>query len=164
MKDVRFVGGTTSELPTEVQDRLRRDAAQLAGLFQRLGYFGRCSFDAVLVGSNPTTARIHWLECNGRWGSVSTALVAIERVVGPGRPFVVVQSEALAGRARSFEDVMRILGGDSVQRRRDGTGAMILSPHRVMQGTGLNLAVIAASAGEAQRAATRLVERFSRTA
>ena len=164
LKDVRFVGGTTSELPTEVQDRLRRDAAQLAGLFQRLGYCGRCSFDAVLVGSNPTTARIHWLECNGRWGSVSTALVAIERVVGPGRPFVVVQSEALAGRARSFEDVMRILGGDSVQRRRDGTGAMILSPHRVMQGTGLNLAVIAASAGEAQRAATRLVERFSRTA
>ena len=160
LKDTRFVGGSTSELPTKVQDRLRDDAGQLAGLFQRLGYFGRCSFDAVLVGSNPTTARIHWLECNGRWGSASTALAAIERVIGPGGSFVVVQSEASAGPERSFEEVVAILGGDSVQRRGDGTGALILSPHRVMQGTGLNLAVIEASPGEARRSATRLLERF----
>jgi hypothetical protein len=163
LEQVRFVGACTSALPTRVQAELRRDAACLAALLQRLGYFGRCSIDAVMVGTSTSTARIHWLECNGRWGSVSTALTAVKRVIGmrPDRPFIVVQSEQPAGRERTFEEVMDVLGGDSIHRRADGTGALILSPRRVMTGTGLNIAVIARSVPEARESATQLLHRFS---
>ena len=163
LAEVRFVGASTTRLPVRVQARLRSDALHLAELLQRLGYFGRCSFDAVLVGTRPSTARIHWLECNGRWSSVSTASTAVKRVVGirPDRPFVVVQTESPTGPERSFEEVLAMLDGDSFHRRRDGTGALVLSPRRVMSGTGLNMAVIGRSAAEAQDAARRLLDRFS---
>lgn len=163
LDEVRFVGASTTRLPVRVQGRLRRDALQLAALLQRLGYFGRCSFDSVLVGTRPSTAQIHWLECNGRWSSVGIASTAIRRVAGirPDRPFVVVQTESPQGPKRSFEEVLAILGGDSFHRRSDGTGALVLSPRRVMNGTGLNLAVIARSAAEAQGVARRLLARFS---
>ncbi|HEY5651452.1 MAG TPA: hypothetical protein VIW46_08405 [Acidimicrobiia bacterium] len=159
----RFVGACVTELPIGVQTRLRADAAHLAELLQRLGYFGPCSFDSVLVGSNPLTAKVHWLECNGRWGGVSTALAAVRRCAGirPDRPFVVLQSEARLAGQRTFDEVLKVLGDEVFQRRSDGTGALILSPRRVMSGAGLNLVVVARSQAEARDSAVRILARFS---
>ena len=84
-----------------------------------------------------------------------------EVVIGFDRPFVVIQTDSPTGPERSFEEVVAMLDGDSFHRRRDGTGALVLSPRRVMSGTGLNMAVIGRSAAEAQDAAQRLLDRFS---
>ena len=163
---VRFMGASTTELPVRVRSRLHSDGLRLAMLFQQLGYFGRCSFDSVLVGAEANGAQIHWLECNGRWGSVSTALTAIKRIVGvrPDRPFAVLQSEVALGRERSLAEVFETLGTDAFHRRTDGTGALILSPRRVMAGTGLNLAVVSRSAAEARASAGDLLHRLTERA
>ena len=159
----RFIGATESTLPTGVRDRLSREAMGLALLLQRLGYFGRCGFDAVLVGESVDEAQVHWLECNGRWGSVSTALSALRRLVGDrrDRAFAVVQSELALSRSRSFEEVLGLLAADLLHNRDDGTGAIILSPRRVMTATGLNLAVVEDSSDAAQRTAERILDRLA---
>jgi hypothetical protein len=61
-----FVGASPTWLPVECQQRLAGKAVRLAFLFQELGYFGRCSFDAVLAGP-PTSSR------QGCTGSTPTA-------------------------------------------------------------------------------------------
>jgi hypothetical protein len=159
----RFVGASRSEIPERVQTRLALEGMELALLLQRLGYFGRCSFDAVLLGRTAGEASVRWLECNGRWSGVSTALAAVRRLIGnrDDLSFAVVQSEAQLDHPRSFDQVIDVLGRDSFHRRSDGTGAVILAPRRVMAGSGLNMAVIERSTARAQQLAEQLQTRFS---
>lgn len=93
--DVRdeFVGAATSRLPEDVNGRLNRQALLIATLFQELGYFGRLSLDAVLVGTRIEHSEIRWIECNGRWGGVSIPLTVAGRLglSGPGQTLVIVQ-------------------------------------------------------------------------
>src|SRR5690606_34224305 len=62
--------------------RIAREAVLLASLFQQLGYFGRCSFDTILVGPDPATAEVHWAECNGRGGGTSIPMTLVNRLTG----------------------------------------------------------------------------------
>ncbi len=159
----KFVGAAESTLPVHVRSRLSSESMGLALLLQRLGYFGRCGFDAVLVGETVDRAQVHWLECNGRWGSVSTALSALRRLVGvrPDRACAVVQSEEPLSGRRSFEEVLALLDADSLHRRRDLTGAVILAPRRVMTGTGVNLAVVERSGVMAAQMASQILGRLA---
>jgi hypothetical protein len=159
----RFVGASRSEIPERVQAQLAIEGMELALLLQRLGYFGRCSFDALLLGKTVGEASVRWLECNGRWSGVSTALTAVRRLVGSRHDlsFAVVQNESRLDRPRSFDQVIDVLGRDSFHRRSDGTGAVILAPRRVMAGSGLNMVVIERSTNRAQQLAEQLQIRFS---
>jgi len=58
------------------------EALTLASPLQSLGYIGRASFDALLVGASPEQATIHWIECNARWGGVSIPMTAARRLLG----------------------------------------------------------------------------------
>ena len=82
---------------------------RLATLFQRLGYFGRCSFDAVVTGQNSHAGRVHWIECNGRWGGVSIPMSLVNRLtaddVAPS--YAVVQIDSERFRAIKFDTVLR---------------------------------------------------------
>ncbi len=71
-----FVGAARSTLPDEAQNELASQAVQMARVLQRIGYFGRCSFDAVIQRHPLGPDVIHWIECNGRWGGVSIPLAA----------------------------------------------------------------------------------------
>lgn len=42
--------------------------------------FRSCSFDAILVGKEMENAKLHWVECNGRWGGVSIPLALAQRL------------------------------------------------------------------------------------
>jgi hypothetical protein len=88
-----FVGAMPCELPEPVRFRLAGEALQLASLFQQLGYFGRCSFDAVVAGDGAATARPHWIECNGRWGGTSIPMTLANRLLGDWkqRALLIVQ-------------------------------------------------------------------------
>ena len=76
----KFVGGERTILEENVQVRLAREALHIASVLQRIGYFGRCSFDAVVVQDQNRKLEPHWIECNGRWGGVSIPMTAAYRL------------------------------------------------------------------------------------
>jgi hypothetical protein len=87
-----FIGAMPTTLPEQWCLRLADEAARLGFLFQALGYFGRCSFDATLVGEDVNSAVLHWIECNGRWGATSILMTLANRLGGDWRmrPFITV--------------------------------------------------------------------------
>ncbi len=136
-----FTGAAPSGLPFEAQVVLAGEAVVIASLLQDLGYYGRCSFDAVLDGDDPLTARIHWIECNGRWGGVSIPLTLANRLAGNRRhrPFVVVQRANLRGTSHgSFANLLRLLEGRLYTGGETGPGLVILSPWRNVAGSGVH--------------------------
>jgi hypothetical protein len=160
-----FVGAAPSGLPAGWQQRLAGEAVRLALLFQQLGYFGRCSFDAVLAGDDLESAAAHWVDANGRWGGVSIALTAANRLVGDWqrRPFVIVQRSRLQMPPRTLPAVLDELDG-AVFRPTDGrTGTVVLAPCRLLEGTGMNLMVLAGDVAAAEADAEAVKARLLRT-
>jgi hypothetical protein len=147
-----FVGAAPTWLPPQWQQRLADEAVRLALLFQELGYFGRCSFDAVIAGDDLDGAAVHWVDANGRWGGVSIALTAANRLVGDWqrRPFVIVQRSRLQMPPRTLPAVLDELGAAAFRPSDGRTGAVVLAPCRLLEGTGMNLMVLAADVAAAQ--------------
>ncbi len=154
-----FAGATTSDLPDGRQAEMARDARIIAGLFQELGYFGRCSFDAILVGDRPETALIHWVECNGRWGGASIPMTAVERITGDWtrHPFVVLSLDRPGGRPLPADAAYDRLA-ELLLMPGSKEGALLLSPSSLEAGRGLDLLAIAGG----REAATRLAEEARR--
>ncbi|HVW33182.1 MAG TPA: hypothetical protein VHL53_11635, partial [Acidimicrobiia bacterium] len=154
-----FVGAAPTGLPAGWQARLATEAVRLARLFQELGYVGRCSFDAVLAGSDLESAAVHWVDANGRWGGVSIALTAANRLTGDWqrRPFVIVQRSRLRMEPRPLPAVLDAIGPQLFRPSDGRTGAVVLAPCRLVEGTGLNLMVLAAdvTAAEADAATVK---------
>ena len=157
-----FVGAAPTWLPGRWQQRLAEEAARLALLFQELGYFGRCSFDAVLAGDDLDSARVHWVDANGRWGGVSIALTAANRLAGDWqrRPFVIVQRSRLRMPARTLPGVLEELGPQAFRPSDGRTGAVVLAPCRLIEGTGMNLMVLAADVAAAEADAAAVKDRL----
>lgn len=88
-----FIGATSISLPETIEVRLVRQATMIGTLLQQLGYFGRLSLDALLVGETLENADLHWVECNGRWGGVSIPMTLAGRlgIAGGASKLVVVQ-------------------------------------------------------------------------
>jgi hypothetical protein len=158
-----FTGGTVSGLPMPMQRRIARESMLLARFLQHLGYFGRCSFDAILTGPDVTRDTPRWVECNGRWGGASTALSAVNRLVGDWRehPFTVIQTTAPTRPCRSFEDVLAIVGDDGFHRRGDGAGVVVLSPRRMIAGSGVNVIVLGSTMEQTHEMTRRIMSRFT---
>lgn len=77
-----FAGCRPARLPAALE-RLMVDRTWLLGLlYQQLGYVGRCSFDALLVGAGPDRCRLELIECNGRWGGTSLPMNLVNRLFG----------------------------------------------------------------------------------
>ncbi|HKN37606.1 MAG TPA: hypothetical protein VJ456_00705 [Acidimicrobiia bacterium] len=147
-----FVGAAPTWLPPEWQERLAGEAVRLALLFQELGYIGRCSFDAVLAGDDLDSAAVHWVDANGRWGGVSIALTAANRLVGDWqrRPFVIVQRSGLHMLPRPLPDVLDEIGPQLFRPSDGRTGAVVLAPCRLIEGSGMNLMVLAGDVAAAE--------------
>jgi hypothetical protein len=155
-----FAGAAPSALPSVWQRRLACEAVLLGAVFQRLGYFGRCSFDAIVVGSDLDHAVLHWIECNGRWGGVSLPVTLASRLFGDWRrqPFVIVERSDLRGPPRDFAHVLEQLEGELYIAGGEATGAVILSPWPLEKGTGYELMVFDADVESATARARRIVE------
>lgn len=140
-----FVGAEPAQLPRTLTGRLVAEAARLATLLQALGYFGRCSFDSVVTGSE-ASPEVCWLECNARWGGVSTAMTLANRLTGDWarHPFVVVQRTGEAQDPRGVADLLERCGDHCFRRPRE-QGVVLLSPELLLRGTGINLMAIGPS-------------------
>ncbi len=148
-----FVGAVPCSIPAAWQQRLADEAMQLACLFQRLGYFGRCSFDAVLAGEDFACADLHWIECNGRWGGTSIPMTLANRLVGDWarRSFMIVQRTDLTGPARDLSGALNSLGSLLFGRTTTDTGVVLLTPGGLEQGTGLHFLLLGNDASEVKR-------------
>jgi Pre ATP-grasp domain len=92
--EAAFIGAALSTLPSALQATLSQEAVTIATALQALGYFGRCSLDAVIHKAQDGTQEIHWIECNGRWGGVSIPMTLAKNLKGGALPdgFLVVQA------------------------------------------------------------------------
>jgi len=150
-------------LPEPLADRILREATCLAHYLQRLGYFGQCGLDAILVGDALESASIHWIECNGRWGGVSIPITVANRLVGDWteKSIIIVQRSHLDLPLRTFGAVLDRLKGHLFSPGGLREGVVLLAPGRLLHGSGQNLLVIAdtkAHAWAELQAVTRLLE------
>jgi len=157
-----FVGAVPAELPERWQRRLAEDAMRLATGLQLLGYFGRCSFDTLLVGRSLDSAVLHWIECNGRWGGVSIPMTIVNRLTGGGAKakFVVVHDTGAARPPRSFADALQALDG-ILFRPGKREGIILLSPVEIEAGLGVQLVACAETVGVARALSDRALEILS---
>lgn len=150
-----FVGVAPTTLPPEWVRHLAEEGALLGALFQELGYFGRCSFDALLVGTSPERAEVHWIECNGRWGGTSLPMTLVTRLAAGGRPaFVGVDRTGLRLPPRPFA-VARERCDRLLLRPGSSRGIAFLAPSRFERGTGYDFVAAAPTAEEARALACR---------
>ena len=140
-----FIGSAPAKLPDGLITQMVREAALLAGFLQRLGYYGRCSFDTVLAGRSPEEAELHWIECNGRWGGVSIPMTLANRLTGDWhrRPFVVVQREAGSMAPISMNQAIRRLDGALFLPGDRDEGIVLLSPRVLTEGRGFHFMALA---------------------
>lgn len=146
-KGAEFIGAEPCDLPNALEERIVWGASCLAQYFQNLGYFGRCGFDLILVGGSLEKAEVHWIECNGRWGGVSIPITVANRLIGDwARKFViVVQQTKLAMPPRSFPSILDTLKDNLFDPSGDQQGIVLLAPGRLVDGSGMNLMVLADS-------------------
>ena len=158
-----FVGAAPAALPRALTDRIVEEAASLATLFQALGYFGRCSFDCVLTGTDPNAAELHWIECNPRWTAVSIAVTLANRLIGDWErlPFVLVQSVREPTRGRRLPEALHELRNHTFTRTKE-SGVVLMEPETLVQGAGLTFIAIGstveAARSEAQIATALLTD------
>ena len=146
-----FVGAVPSRLDDTWQNRIAKDAVRLGYLFQTLGYFGRCSLDAIIVGQNLSTATMHWVECNGRWGGVSIPITLANRLVGnwQTRPFVIMEESHLNLPYLNLSWIMHRLKDNLYSANKSKDGAVILSPGKIESGNGYELMVFGENVNDA---------------
>ena len=158
-----FIGAMPSALSPIWQARLVREAAQIATLFQALGYFGRCSFDAILVGESEENACLHWLECNGRWGGTSMPMTLANRLTGDWkrRPFVIIDRNDIQGPGQEVGAFLESISEELYLPDRRDLGAVLLSPGQIERGSGYELMVLGTTLEEARRQAENLARRLN---
>jgi hypothetical protein len=124
---------------------LAGEAARLGFLFQALGYFGRCSLDATLVGEEVDSAVLHWIECNGRWGATSLPMTLANRLVGDWRmrPFITVHRASSPAFVQDFTAVLERLRPRLYRPRQSASGVIFLMPCGYEDSPGLDFMVLA---------------------
>ena len=153
-----FIGAMASSLPEDWQLRLAREALLLSTLFQELGYFGQCSFDAIIAGPDLDRAQLHWLECNGRWGGVSIPLVMANRLNGSWqeRPLVIVQNtRRTTRRFETFSSVLSVLDDVLYDADTDRAGVVPLTPSCYVEGTGVHFVAFGQSTEDSKAISER---------
>ncbi len=76
-----FIGAKPAEINAKLKTRLIHEVSIISTFFQQLGYYGRCSIDAVITGNHEKEG-IHWIDCNARWGGVSIPMTTANRLTG----------------------------------------------------------------------------------
>lgn len=155
-----FVGSVPAELPERWQRRLAEDAMRLASALQLLGYFGRCSLDALIVGQTLDSAVLYWIECNGRWGGVSIPMTIVNRLTGGGAKakFVVVQRTGENRPPQSFAAALQALDGILFRSGRHEKGIVLLSPIEIEAGRGVQMLACADTVAAARKLSDRALE------
>lgn len=159
----KFIGAEPAVLPAPINSRFAREALMLATLLQKLGYFGRVSFDALLLGNDMDCAVLHWIECNGRWGGTSIPMSVAHRlgVRQDKVSIVIVQKPYRSGAGTNFYEVLHCCRDELYEPGRHPQGAVLLLPPGPDE-TNLTFLVLAASSKEANAIASTVCGHIDR--
>lgn len=139
-----FVGAAPTTLPQDIQNLIHRQAARIACVLQKLGYFGRCSLDAVLFQAAQAPPAVHWIECNARWGGVSLPMTAAARLApNTASCTVAIVQEVLHGHSLSMADLLERLEGMLLRAGTGEAGIVIASPPMHPENAQINIFAIA---------------------
>jgi hypothetical protein len=157
-----FVGAVPCRAPAPWLQRLADEATLIALLFQRLGYFGRCSFDSVIAGEDYAGAALHWIECNGRWGGTSIPMTLANRLLGDWatRSLMIVQRTGLSMASCGIAAALARLGSAMFRSRETDTGVVLLTPGGLEEGSGLHFLLLGRSEAEVEQQAQALTRMF----
>jgi len=158
-----FSGASPTRIPEGWNKKLAHDALMLGQVFQELGYFGRCSFDAVISGDDFGSAKLQWIECNGRWGGVSvpmTFLNQLFRGLAPP-PHVIAHRSKLVLPFRSFSEGLEVLK-DLLWHPGDTEGVIFMTPSGFEEGMSLHFLSLAATIKQADRQAEEVIQRLTK--
>ena len=159
-----FAGAAPADPPQHIEEALYRDAFRLALLFQKLGYFGRCSFDTVVTGENDAADTVHWIECNARWGGVSIPMTLINRLATKGRMphYVIVQNDGGDLPGLPFSKVLQDFS-DLALSPDLYSGVLFLSPNLIEAGLGSHFISFGRDGKLARASAKAVLQRFQAT-
>jgi hypothetical protein len=139
-----FVGAVRSTLPDTVQSKLVAQSVKIATVLQHLGYYGRCSFDAVICNRNDDPNTIHWIECNGRWGGVSIPLSILHSIApDQDKSGIMILQSPLPGITIETSQAVKMMRERLYHHARSGDGIILLSPPPSTKGSIANLMVFA---------------------
>ena len=152
-----FAGAAEADLPTDLLLEIVTRSWLLARLFQKLGYVGRCSFDAVLVGEYLERSRLEFIECNGRWGGTSLPMSLMNRMFGDWRtkPYAVRTLKVEGLNRISFLRLRELLNS-VLYDHRTGKGRLILTTPGLMQHQS---AIAVLALGDSRQEATEYLEK-----
>jgi hypothetical protein len=158
-----FVGASRSQLPTQLRTRLLEEALTLGLLFQKLGYFGRCSLDAIIPSDTDSTRSIQWIECNGRWGGVSLPMTLVHRLVPREQTFglVVVQHKGTDVPVRPLAQILARLDNILVRVERPQYGVILTSPPDPGPAQQMSFAAVAPEQSTASQLALEAISRIN---
>ncbi|SLN37272.1 hypothetical protein PEL8287_01783 [Roseovarius litorisediminis] len=160
-----FAGAARASLPESVLRRLHGESKQIAAVLQHIGYYGRCSFDAVLVTGKDGRDKIHWIECNGRWGGVSIPMTAAA-ASGDLRSFkgLLIVQEKLKGNWIGTDELLKRLDDLLYRHASPANGIILLSPPPAIQGTVVNYMVVADTQAAARTLGDQAMNRLTSSA
>lgn len=158
----QFIGATAIQLAEPLRQRLATEAMQLACLFQKLGYFGRCSFDAIVAGPDWRCANVRWIECNGRWGGTSIPMTLANRLTGDWarREMMIIQRLDLKMNRYELPAALELLETVLYRHDGDGTGVIITNPDQLEQGSGLHMVLLGRDCSHVQQQLAQVEEIF----
>ena len=160
-----FVGAARSSLPQSVQRKLVSEAQQIAAVLQNVGYYGRCSFDAVICGADKGQDKFHWIECNGRWGGVSIPMSAVAQsdTLRSFEGLLIVQ-ELLPDRSIDTPDMLNRLDDLLHHHHRPADGIILLSPPSATRDTMVNFMVVSKDQATARELGDQAMRRLRSSA
>ncbi|MDH3665767.1 MAG: hypothetical protein OEN23_02435 [Paracoccaceae bacterium] len=156
-----FVGAVPSQMPRSFVDRMAGQAMRLARLFQTMGYFGRCSLDCLITSPSSDAQRIHWVECNGRWGGVSVPMTLANRLRAPatGQGIVIVQNMNVPLAVNDVSETHERLG-NLLFRSGSDEGIVPLSANCLEKGLGLHFMALSETQEKAETIASEALARL----
>ncbi len=160
-EDAAFAGAVQASLPERFDQSLCHGAMQLSVLFQHLGFFGRCSFDALITGADDHVGKIHWIECNARWGGASIPMSLVNRLTGLGRKpcYTIVQNDQDFFRPTKFADALEEFS-DLSYAHDQISGVIFLTPNLMEEGKGAHFLMLADDARSAMKQAQNVLDRL----
>ncbi|NNJ74032.1 MAG: hypothetical protein HKP56_02635 [Anderseniella sp.] len=157
-----FIGARRAALSQQLHEQLVSEAMLFACLLQNLGYYGRCSFDAIISQTPGARRSLHWIECNARWGGVSIPLTLANNLQpsDPHSGFVIVQQSLGDANSFSTQQVINLLDGLLYERHKSSSGLILLSPPRQNMEMRINFLVIADAQKTAENLADMAIKRL----
>jgi hypothetical protein len=156
-----FTGAKRAALSESIRRKFVSEAQQMAEVLQKIGYYGPCSFDAVICAEKNGGNKTHWIECNGRWGGVSIPMTvaAASNTLRPFGGLVILQETLRQTWLTTFELLAKL--DDLLYRDRSpANGIILLSPPTATQGTLVNFLVVADTQAAARKLCDKAMQRL----